>query len=149
MKTIKNIRVRRIVAVLTIASFSANAQEHFFEREVKMEKNTTLSVDNKFGTVKIGTLDSESNEIEVKFGGLEIDYIRNGFIEVCNGDTKIQKTGEINLVSKFGSVEMGKSNKVIMEVKNGSLRADKISDLEYEGAFGSYKNQRSKRQRIA
>lgn len=236
MKSIRNLRLGLALAVLFATAFTTNAQENFFEREVKVGKNTTLtidnkfgdiqcanwdsdrvhivvdvtgpgtseadirdvveidfeasgnevrvqteidgglesqsvqidymiqmpaylnidftnkfgsiyietitgntSIDNKFGAVQIGTLEGERNDIEIKFGGLEIDYIKNGHLEVSNGDTEIQKAENLNLESKFGGVELGKVKKAVLEVKNGSMRADKIADLEYEGAFGGVK----------
>lgn len=98
-------------------------------------------IENKFGNVKLGTLKGSNNQIDIKFGNLEITNFNSGVIDINNGNTEITKAHQVNLDAKFGNVEMGKVKEATVELKNGKFSIEEAGKLNIDGAFADVKIQ--------
>ncbi len=111
--------------------------------QVNMPPKNTLEVANKYGNVFLddfqGKLEMEvrygklranklsgdtEKDIQVAYGGLDIEELEHGELEISYSNGEIGKAGKINLENKYGAMKFGTVKELELEIKYGGLNID-------------------------
>lgn len=123
------------------------------EIEVKMPRSAALDLGNEFGNAYIGDLDgklraevsygdieandlnSDENDIEVKFGSLEADFIKAGKVNMEYSELEIARAGYLDLYSRFGSVSIAEVSELILDSQYDELEIGSVETLDGKSDF--------------
>lgn len=133
-----------------------NAKSNNFEINytVKIPKNGTVSLNNKYGNIGASDLNS-STEFNCKYGNINlsklngnsnlvtINYCSNSTIESAKNLTvnakysnlKVESVNKLNLESDYSEIQIGTADNVKYNSKFGSVKIRQINKLEAEGNY--------------
>lgn len=115
---------------------------------IKIPKNGTVKLDNKYGNITtltlesttdiackygkiiLGKLNGDSNRIEIGYSqNSSIDYIKNGNIEARYSGIKINESGNLNLDANYTDVSLLEGQNIKCKGNYGSFKFQKINSL--------------------
>jgi len=136
--------------------FSVNNRSGFeINYEVTMPETSPLDLENKYGEVYLGDHRAElslevgygqlhagklmgpDTNIEASYGGVEIEEIANGDLEVkyCKF-VEIEKAGILNVEDKYGKTEIGEVDELEIEIAYSKLQIGRVNrTLEIESKY--------------
>jgi len=132
---------------------------------VKIPKNGSVKLNNKYGTIgtsdlfsatdvnciygkiNLGKLNGNSNRIQIGYCSKStIDYLKNGSVTSRYSELTIDRVAKIDLVSDYSEIEIGDGSDVKYNSRYGSVKIDKVNSLDVNGNYlsigiGSITNQ--------
>jgi len=135
---------------------SKNGRDNSFEINytIKIPKNGTVTLDNKYGSISstdlfsttditckygkisLGSLNGNSNKVEIGYCSRStIESLKNGNIVSKYSGLKIERVAKIDLISDYSDVEITEGNDVKYTSKYGSVKIEKVNSLD---AIGNY-----------
>lgn len=121
---------------------------------IKIPKNGTVKLDNKYGNittltlesttdisckygkVTLGKLNGSSNRIHIEYcQNSTIDYIKNGTLEARYSGLKINDSGNLNLDTNYTDLVISESNNIKYDCNYGNFKLQKISSFSGSGNY--------------
>ena len=121
---------------------------------IKIPKNGTVKLDNKYGNittltlesttdisckygkVTLGKLNGSSNRIHIEYcQNSTIDYIKNGTLEAHYSGLKINDSGNLNLDTNYTDLVISESNNIKYDCNYGNFKLQKISSFSGSGNY--------------
>lgn len=126
---------------------------------VKSPVDINLNLDNKYGSISLESingnteievgygsfkakdLNGSSNEIEIKYGSGDIDFIEKGEIySRYLGGLSIGQANDLTIDDKYGNISIGTAGKIEGENAYSNLNINTLrGDIEFESDYGSIK----------
>ena len=121
---------------------------------VKIPKNGTVKLNNKYGNIGTGDLFS-STEINCRYGKINlgklngnsnivqigycsnstIEYLKNGKVSSQYSGLKLNEANKLDLQSDYSEIEINEGNDVRYTSRYGSVKAKKVNSLEGVGNY--------------
>ncbi len=125
------------------------------EYEVKMPASNALVLDNEFGNacvgdlsgntqikigygnIELGKLSAKKNNIIVKFGDAEIDFLRAADLTIEYGSMDLGKAGYLNVYSRFSSIEIGGVSELDLDSQYDGLEIGSVDNMRAKTSFSA------------
>ena len=133
-----------------------NGRNNSFEINytIKIPKNGTVTLNNKYGNISttdlfsatninckygkinLGNLNGSNNAIQIGYCSKStIDYLKNGAVTSKYSGLKIDRLVKIDLISDYSEIEIGEGSEIRYNSKYGSVKIDKVNSLDANGNY--------------
>ena len=88
-----------------------------------------------YGSLSLGKLENKDNVINMKFGDVEIDYLKAANMEMEYGSLEIGKAGYLDLYVRFASVEIGEVSELVLDGEYEGIEIGSVNMLRAKVSF--------------
>ena len=134
----------------------SNGRSNSFEINyiIKIPKNGTVKVDNKYGNittltlesttdisckygkVTLGKLNGSSNRVHIEYcQNSTIEYIKNGILEARYSGLRINDSGNLTLDTNYTDLVIAESNNIKYDCNYGNFKFQKINSFSGSGNY--------------
>jgi len=96
-----------------------------------------LDIDLKYGKMKGGKLTGKGN-IEVAFGGADIEELANADLEFKYSDLNLYKARDIDLDQQFSNIEIDEMNDLRLRSKYGSVELGLVNSVDGSAGYTDF-----------
>lgn len=93
------------------------------------ESTGVVKLSHDYGSIIIGNLTNERNEIDMDYSKLEADYIKNATITIDYTDISIDEIETIDLDSDYSDVNLGKVINATYDMDYGSISINAVNKI--------------------
>jgi hypothetical protein len=99
--------------------------------DIEMESTDgKLSIDLKYGNLKIGNLGGSNSDIKVAYGKADITSIESGNVRSSYSTLTIGKAGTVQIFNEFEKTNIGTVRSLDIEQKYGNLNIGSVNNLK-------------------
>jgi sporulation protein YlmC with PRC-barrel domain len=89
----------------------------------------------EYGSLEIGALKNETNQLQINFGSGRIDLIRQGEVEVSYSPLTIGESGFLSVASDYSDIKIGKVSQIEIESEGGNVQIGEVDKAELSAKF--------------
>ena len=104
--------------------------------EVTVPKKTKLSLDSKFGDIKLNNV-SEPVDIQIAFGKLYANVLSEAKVKVQHGGATINKCESLTINSDFSKNKLGEVGSVSGRVSHGGIDIEQLGSAKLKSEFSN------------
>lgn len=102
------------------------------------EVKRSSKIDLAYGELIVGKLDNSANEVKVKYGSAEIEYINQGKVDVKYADLEIDKANTLEVDSKYNEVTIDYIDHVTMVTGYDDINIDHVKTIKADAKFSVF-----------
>jgi len=102
------------------------------------EVDGSSKIDLKYGDLEIGRLSGTDNQVWAKYGNADIEYIKQGKVDVKYADLDIDGASSLEIDSKYNDISIDHIDHVVMNTGYDDINIDHIKTIEAEAKFSVF-----------
>ncbi len=123
--------------------FDSDSKDFSIDWEVKMPKQASITLVNKYGDIFINELTGKS-KIELKYGNLKAYKLMKdnndplSSLEIAYGNASIDEVGWFKAEIKYGKLNIVKAKALVLVSRYSKIGIDQVSSIVSESKYDSY-----------
>ncbi len=103
----------------------------------KVSGQSSISI--QYGSIEIGSLASDNNDVEVSFGEARIDQIGSADVEIAYSTATIGEASELSIESEYSTVSIAGVRNLEIENEGGNVTVDRVDEVDLSSNFSEFK----------
>lgn len=99
----------------------------------------TSKIDLAYGSIRAGSLDNRSNDIELQFSDGQFKFIALGTIDIQYSEMDVDKAGSLTIDSQFSELDIGPAGELDIDSQYDDIDLDGASKVKLDAQFSDVK----------